>query len=104
MELKSELINEIDNFPTEIIEEMLRWALVIKKLTTNIEKRKKITVHTFHGDGLKPDVNLSSSKELQDILSKVKPLKRQAGLGGGKFWMSEDFDEPLSDDFWLGDA
>jgi wyosine [tRNA(Phe)-imidazoG37] synthetase (radical SAM superfamily) len=32
-ELKSELINEIDNFPTEIIEEMLRWALVIKKFT-----------------------------------------------------------------------
>jgi hypothetical protein len=64
---------------------------------------EKSTVHTFHGDGLKPDVNLSSSKELQDVLSKIKPLKRQAGLGRGNFWMSEDFDEPLSDDFWLGD-
>jgi hypothetical protein len=32
VELKAELMNEIDNFPTEIIEEMLRWALVIKKV------------------------------------------------------------------------
>jgi hypothetical protein len=77
MELKSELINEIDNFPTEIIEEMLRWALVIKKFTNiesialpnNIEKPKKITVHTFHGDGLKPGINLNNSSELQDILN-----------------------------------
>jgi predicted HTH domain antitoxin len=38
-----------------------------------------------------------------DALNKVKRLKRQAGLGSGKFWMSEDFDEPLPDEFWLGD-
>lgn len=110
-EVENRLMNEIHYLPIEIIEEMLRWALVIKKIAlpesiaspNNIDKRKKISVHTFHGDGLKPGINLNNSSELQNILRKVKPLKRQAGLGGGKFWMSEDFDEPLPDEFWLGD-
>lgn len=28
--------------------------------------------------------------------------KRVAGLNRGAIWTSEDFDEPLSDEFWLG--
>jgi len=33
-----------------------------------------------------------------------KPLqKRVAGLGEGTVWMSEDFDDPLPDEFWLGE-
>ena len=76
-EVENRLMNEIHYLPIEIIEEMLRWALVIKKitmpesiaLTDNIGKRKKITVHTFHGDGLKPGINLNNSSELQDILN-----------------------------------
>ena len=37
--------------------------------------------------------------------SEYKPKKRVLGLGAGKpgFWVSEDFDEPLPDEFWLGD-
>jgi hypothetical protein len=32
-----------------------------------------------------------------------KPLKRRlAGLYEGSVWMSDDFDEPLPDEFWLG--
>ena len=27
---------------------------------------------------------------------------RISGLNRGKIWMSDDFDMPLSDDFWLG--
>jgi hypothetical protein len=27
-----------------------------------------------------------------------------ANLGAGTVWMSEDFDAPLSDDFWTGEA
>ena len=27
---------------------------------------------------------------------------RVAGLNRGKVWVSEDFDEPLSEDFWTG--
>lgn len=29
------------------------------------------------------------------------PPKRIAGLNDGASWMSEDFDEPLPDEFWL---
>jgi hypothetical protein len=29
--------------------------------------------------------------------------KRQAGLGKGTVWMSDDFDAPLPDSFWLGE-
>jgi prevent-host-death family protein len=28
--------------------------------------------------------------------------KRIAGLNRGAFWTSEDFDQPLPDEFWLG--
>jgi prevent-host-death family protein len=28
--------------------------------------------------------------------------KRKPGLGRGEVWMSEDFDDPLPDEFWLG--
>ena len=28
---------------------------------------------------------------------------RVAGLHHGAIWMSDDFDEPLPDEFWLGD-
>lgn len=29
------------------------------------------------------------------------PPQRLPGLGQGKIWMSEDFDEPLPDEFWF---
>lgn len=32
-----------------------------------------------------------------------KPKKRIAGLQKGKIWMSDDFDSPLPDSFWLGE-
>lgn len=31
-----------------------------------------------------------------------KKKKRVAGLNQGMIWTSEDFDEPLPDEFWLG--
>jgi prevent-host-death family protein len=31
-----------------------------------------------------------------------KKKKRTAGLNRGMIWTSEDFDEPLPDEFWLG--
>ena len=30
--------------------------------------------------------------------------KRVAGLHAGFIWASEDFDEPLPDEFWMGNA
>jgi hypothetical protein len=37
------------------------------------------------------------------VESESKPLqKRVAGLGEGTIWMSDDLDDPLPDEFWLG--
>jgi len=30
-------------------------------------------------------------------------LKRTTGLHKGRIWMSDDFDEPLPDSFWMGE-
>ncbi len=37
-------------------------------------------------------------------LETVTPTKKKriAGLNHGTIWISEDFDEPLPDEFWLG--
>jgi antitoxin (DNA-binding transcriptional repressor) of toxin-antitoxin stability system len=32
-----------------------------------------------------------------------RPKKRKLGSGRGEVWMSEDFDEPLPAEFWLGE-
>lgn len=38
----------------------------------------------------------------QEGPSPVRTNKRIAGLNRGMVWMSEDFDAPLPDEFWLG--
>lgn len=37
-----------------------------------------------------------------ESVSQPKKKKRVAGLNRGMIWTSEDFDEPLPDEFWLG--
>lgn len=32
------------------------------------------------------------------------PQQRIAGLHQGTAWISEDFDQPLPDEFWIGDS
>jgi len=34
----------------------------------------------------------------------VPSRKRIPGLNRGEIWMSDDFDEPLPDEFWLGES
>lgn len=44
-----------------------------------------------------------NGEELGKIVSAKKAKineKRTAGLGRGTFWMSDDFDDELPDDFW----
>lgn len=36
-------------------------------------------------------------------IAESKPKRRIAGLHRGKIWMSDDFDAPLPDEFWLGE-
>ena len=38
-------------------------------------------------------------------IARLVPIsKRVAGLHAGAIWTSEDFDEPLPDEFWTGNA
>jgi prevent-host-death family protein len=41
-------------------------------------------------------------KPLARLVPVAKTKKRVAGLNRGSIWTSKDFDEPLPDDFWLG--
>jgi Protein of unknown function (DUF2281) len=36
--------------------------------------------------------------------TKVTKQKRVLGLNRGEYWMSDDFNDPLPDDFWLGEG
>lgn len=54
------------------------------------------------------DVNEIINAALRELiknhpLKSYKQTQRIAGLGTGIYWMSDDFDEALEDDFWLGD-
>ena len=55
------------------------------------------------------NLSLSEVRELLNSLQErvrmeeSKPQqKRIAGLGQGKWWVADDFDAPLPDEFWLG--
>jgi Protein of unknown function (DUF2281) len=45
-------------------------------------------------------------KELEDAEAQTEnqPSKRVAGLGKGTMVISDDFDDPLPDSFWLGET
>ena len=45
----------------------------------------------------------SKSRSTGKIPIQSPPLKRIAGLHEGMVWMSDDFCEPLPDEFWFGD-
>jgi hypothetical protein len=52
-------------------------------------------------------INLSRELASEEALSEVtysKPRERKPGLHLGSFIISDDFDEPLPDSFWLGEA
>lgn len=42
-------------------------------------------------------------KSADTLTSKVELTERQAGLHPGAFIISDDFDAPLPDSFWLGE-
>lgn len=44
---------------------------------------------------------LTSQLKAEDSKSVVK--KRVFGLGSGKIWMADDFNDPLPDEFWLSE-
>jgi hypothetical protein len=68
------------NIPDEIPQD------IVNKMLSQFEKQMKTVTLGI------------SLKEPQETTL----LKRQSGLGQGTIWMSDDFDEPLPDSFWLG--
>ena len=46
--------------------------------------------------------HLRSGKKQDEKPNTLK--KRVAGLGEGTIWMSDDFTDPLPDDFWFGEG
>jgi hypothetical protein len=46
-------------------------------------------------------VRATKNKSVQT--SQQLGFQRVAGLHEGQIWMSDDFNEPLPDEFWLGD-
>lgn len=48
-------------------------------------------------------VEFLASKYSQEASDKSKNKKRIAGLHEGKGWTTEDFNEPLPDEFWMGE-
>ncbi len=65
VEIENQLINEIHHLPIEITEELLRWILVIKKITS--------TEIISQSTDLKPEnVPLSASNALKNFLKKYE--------------------------------
>lgn len=46
---------------------------------------------------------IQSAKEETASVSNSANLPRIPGLHQGEIWMSEDFNDPLPDEFWLGE-
>lgn len=46
---------------------------------------------------------IQSTKAKITQVSNQSSTSRIAGLHKGEIWMSEDFNEPLPDEFWLGE-
>ena len=40
--------------------------------------------------------------QIERELQTAQPTPRKAGLNAGAIWTSDDFDEPLPDEFWTG--
>lgn len=65
------------------------------------------TIHAIYEDGqirLLDEVNLKEGQELKiEAIGKLEqpPTKREFGIHRGLMKMSDDFDEPLPESFWL---
>ncbi len=78
--------------PQQMIETCQKSALVIGKL--------EHTANVYLRDGSKEGIVdwLCSGWILE------RPADRTPGLNRGEVWVRDDFDDPLPDTFWLGDA
>lgn len=54
-----------------------------------------------NGGPMAPAEKVSAKTEKR---KKTRKFKRIPGLGKGTIWISDDFDDPLPDEFWLGNC
>lgn len=47
---------------------------------------------------------LNASLKASNNHQPTEPVKRVLGLGMGDIWISDDFDEPLPEEFWFGET
>lgn len=63
----------------------------------------------IHFDDLLKIVDQLTEEQKQVLRTRLEDLDtdvdrpRIPGLHAGKIWMSDDFDDPLPDEFWLGE-
>ncbi len=103
----------IPNLIQDIKQSFIIWEYTNGKLSLkqsadalNISYREFVELLWSRGisiDALNQNELEEQFSHLKDILeTKDKPRKRKAGLGKGNYWMSDDFNEELSDEFWFG--
>ena len=70
-----------------------------KTLSVNEVSIQTIIALTRNGDEIVLEENGEPVVKVSPI-EKPKPKQRVFGLGKGKTWMSDDFDDELPDEFW----
>jgi hypothetical protein len=112
-------LDQLQSLPDEQTQLELNQA--VKKLRLIVRQCSPLL--EFYNEALdqlqeKPDsmprnkfINLPSQSDTdradrtsQEITTAKRHNKRRPGLHPGVFMISDDFDEPLSDSFWLGEA
>jgi antitoxin (DNA-binding transcriptional repressor) of toxin-antitoxin stability system len=72
--------------------------LTLKELLSLVKADTEIIIT----EGNKPLARLISLVETEETTTETSNL-RQPGLHSEKIWASEDFDEPLPEEFWTGE-
>lgn len=117
-ELDKKIINVIHGLPLEEQQSILNFGLGLKnkmKMKKMVQPKKasfsaslKEFLKEVEDDPIDIDTSIfddyrKTVTERFNAPQKPKLLKRQAGLGRGTVWMSDDFDDELPDSFWLGE-
>ncbi|MEZ4528032.1 MAG: hypothetical protein R2941_19135 [Desulfobacterales bacterium] len=77
---------------------MASKIVAVRELQNNLSE-----IMAFIADGYDIIIEKDSKPFAKLIPFSDKTPKRIAGLNKGKIWMSDDFDEPLPDSFWMGE-
>ncbi len=83
-------------------DEMTTKTIDLKTTATNLDELLELLQNTDEILLTKGDVPLARLSSLEMFAKPI--LQRTPGLHAGTTWVSDDFDDPLPDEFWLGEA